>query len=309
MKRNKKNEKSKPRRTIQFKSKHSIFEDKENISHSSEKNSESEGHIPQIRESQFLSKRHKLQADSILSKKNQSQSASEDSESRSSRDSYLDLNHFTKRSSESENEKADQLFILPDHLKANPEANVQRVLKMPKIVYKEKPPKPKPLNPTIKPDEVFKFQQEHFYPKVRETKIKKKAVKKNKELKHIKRDIDKKGFGKFDPVQYGNFEDKARFKKDNRTGLSAVTKFAALDDYNVHNRKLYAWEEFEGPRKNRKCTDLVCVFIFGIGSEDGLKERAATGRRCLRLRIPPHHIEPVALDQRNRPQRPVLWGK
>jgi hypothetical protein len=172
------------------------------------------------------------------------------------------LNDFLKESSE-EKQNANQLYILPDHLKANPEAGVQRVLKIPKIVYKEKEPKPKPLNPEIKPDEIFQFQQDHFYPKVKETKIKKKAVKKNKELKHIQRDVNKDGFGKFDPVQYGNFEDKARFKKDNKTGLSAVTKNLALDDYNIHNKKLYAWEEFEGPKRNRQCTDLICLFVFG----------------------------------------------
>ena len=172
------------------------------------------------------------------------------------------MNDFVKDSS-TETQEANQLFILPDHLKANPEANAQRILKIPKVVYKEKKPKPKPLTPKLKPDEVFQFQQEHFYPKVREVKHKKKAVKKNKELKHVEKDINREGFGKFDPVQYGNFEDKARFKKDNKTGLGPVTKFTALDDYNVHNRKLYAWEDFEGPKKDRKCTDLFCLIFIG----------------------------------------------
>ena len=272
MKRNKKEGKSKPRKTIQFRSRNSIYEDKENESISQEDFSNSSKFIPKVRPSEFLSKRHKtsLKPDEIQSKIESNYS--------SSQDSYADLKDFEKESSE--NNKADQLFILPDHVKANPEAGVQRILKVPKIVYKEKEPKPKPLDGEIKPDEIFKFQQENFYPKVKETKIKKEAVKKNKELKHIKRDIDKEGFGKFDPVQYGNFEDKARFKRDNKTGLSTVTKHLALDDYNIHNRKMYAWKGFEGPKRSRSCTDLICIFIFGI-CFDFLISRNFAGRSNL----------------------------
>lgn len=255
MKRNGGDKREKPRKTIQFRSRDSIYEDKENRSVDDETSISNQ--VPQIRASQFLSKRHEAPS------KN---SRSLDS---SSQDSSVDLKNYLQDSSEEQPEptqKAKGLFLLADHVKANPEAGVQRVLRIPKVVYKEKEPKPKPLDPELPPEDVFQFQQENFYPKVRETKHKKKAVKKNRELKHIQRDVNKKGFGKFDPVQYGNFQDRAKFRNDNKTGLGPITKFLALDDYNIHNRKMFAWEEFEGPKKDRQCTDFFCIILFGTSS-------------------------------------------
>ena len=131
-------------------------------------------------------------------------------------------------------------------------------------------PKPPPekkakLQPkdTLPENEHYEFQKENFYPVTRELKIKKKAVKKNKELKHVAKDVKRNKFGQFDFIRQGNYEEKDRFKYDNKVGLGPATKYQALDDYNINARKLYAEQKFEGPVKRRKCTDIICLLFLG----------------------------------------------